>query len=97
MLGREYIKIIENEHILQAYDIKKLTIITIEEYEMIMDLIKSGCSFVDIINNKNADPDFKYESMKNFLLFKKYYKKNFFQLHKEECDKILNKFSLSLK
>jgi hypothetical protein len=67
-LSEEYDNILKKYNILQQQQVARLTIITVREYEHIMQLIEQGYSFVEILVGKMNDNRFKFESMTNYLL-----------------------------
>jgi hypothetical protein len=71
ILTGQYYNILKNNNILQKPYIAPLTILDIEEFEVIMELVEQrGISFIDLIDKKLNDPSTVEWSFKNFIIEK---------------------------
>ena len=62
-----YYRLLVQYDILQARDIAPLLIISIDEYEYLIQLVKNGHSMLDIIIDKNSNQKNRFMSFSNFL------------------------------
>ncbi|UMZ72964.1 hypothetical protein [Natranaerofaba carboxydovora] len=59
---------------MQESFIAPLTILDLKDFELIMELVRKGYSFVDLLKEKNSTPQNKDMSFLNFLV---YYQKKY--------------------
>jgi hypothetical protein len=74
MLGltEYYYKILQENDVLTSSDIAPLSIITLDEFDMIMDLVNSGHSFIELLKDKTINSEYRYISFHAYIQYKGY-------------------------
>jgi hypothetical protein len=71
LLRKFYKKILEDNDLLQGSDIAPLVILTLTEFDYIMELLKNGYSFLELFKEKNSKEEKRQISFWNYLIKKK--------------------------